>query len=129
MIYVAEAILVIPVSILMAAWHKHLIKKGRKIEHALWALLYGALIAAGMYWQRDELHTIWHIGFFALACAVGRLPVFNISLNLFRGLAWNYSSATTTSLVDHIEARLFGKRTWLVDIVAVIIFIPLQFFI
>ena len=129
MIYVTEAILIIPVSAIMAAWHAHLIKQGRKIDHVLWALVYAAAIAGGLYWQRAEVHSIWQIGCFALACAAGRLPVFNVLLNIFRGKARDYTSMETTSLADHIEARLFGKRVWLVDVVAIAFLIPLQFFI
>jgi hypothetical protein len=129
MIYVTEFILVLPVTIIFAAWHAHLIEKQRPINHPLWALLFGVLLAAAMYWQRDHLHTIRQVGLFAPACCIGRLVVFNVSLNLFRGLSWTYISPTSTSVIDKVSMRLFGARVWLFEIVLGIVFIILQFYI
>jgi hypothetical protein len=129
MIYVAELILVLPVSIIMAAWHAHLIDKQRPIRHDLWALLYALLISAAMYWRREEIQNIRQIALFTLACAVGRLPVFNVSLNLFRRLSWTYVSRASTSVVDKVEMRVFGQRVWIAEALMVILFIILQFFI
>lgn len=127
--YLAEFIVILPVNILMAWWHSRLIKKERVIRHDLWALVYVASIAAGVYLVRQDLTMLHQVLVFGLACLFGRLAVFPIALNLWRGLGVDYVSTGTTSTVDKLEYRLFGKRAWVVDIVAGATTIILTFFI
>lgn len=128
MIYLAEFILVGPVTVGMAYWHSRLIQANRPIRHAWWASLYASLLLIAVLLLQKQLPE-WHILTFALACLIGRLIVFNVALNLLRGLSWDYTSATSTSVLDKIERRLFGSRVWLAEVVLGVIFIFLQFFL
>ena len=125
--YLAELLIVLPLTILMAWWHHWLINKGRKIQHGWWALVACGFIGAAIWWRWHTLQFIWY--WFALACLCGRLVVFNISLNLFRHYSPFYISPTTTSILDKIEMRAFGKRVWLAEAVMFLLFMTLQFFI
>lgn len=127
MIYAALYFLVLPVNLAIAYWHAQLIRKGRPIRHGLWSALYAILIAIAV-WPLPGM-PIGKIALFALACACGRLAVFAPTLNLMRGLSLTYVSKTSTSVIDRLEARLFGARAWLVEIGAGIIFIIIQFFL
>lgn len=132
MIYLTEAILIGPVTLVMAWWHSRLIKANRPIRHGWWALLFAALVILGVITLNKvgafPLNA-WKIGVFTLACAIGRLVVFNISLNYFRGLSLTYVSKASASLIDKVEIRLFGSRVWLAEVVLAVLFITLQFFI
>lgn len=129
MIWLIEFILMGPVTLAMAWWHSRLIKAGRPIRHGWWSALYIILVvgAIGLFWQ--SLPGWAPAGIFALACACGRLVVFNIALNRFRGLSWTYVSAGTTSIIDKISIRLFGSRVWIFEAVLAVIFVILQFFL
>ena len=70
------------------------IKKGEHIYHGINALVYGSVI--GVYYL---------IGADILMCfglLLIRIPVFNTSLNYFRGISLTYISETTTSIIDRI---------------------------
>ena len=129
MAYFAEFILVFPVNIWMAWWNSRLIKAGRKIEHGLWAGAFMILLAGGLWWQWDDLGPGLPRPAFILACLCARLPVFNISLNLFRRLKWDYMSPTSTSIIDKITLRLFGRNVRVLWAVLIVIFIILQLFL
>jgi len=129
MVYLAEIILVGPVNITMAWWHSRLIKAGRPIRHGAWAAIFSLLVAVTIWWQWPSLLSWWKAGLFALACACGRLPVFNLALNRFRGLSWTYVSPASTSIIDRITRRLFGSRIWFPEVITGAVFIILQFFI
>jgi hypothetical protein len=130
--HLLELILVIPLSIGMAAWHAHLEKIKRPIKHGWWALVYCIPVAAVMYFQ-GLLHFAWNWKImwpevaYALACFAGRLDVFNISLNEFRKLPIFYASTQTTSIVDRIEYWLVGKRVWIIEAFVFLLFMFLQF--
>lgn len=128
MIYVTEYFLVLPVNLAMAWWHSRLIRQKRPIRHSLWSAAYAALIALAI-WLQPDLHNVHSGSLFTLACTAGRLAVFAPALNLMRGLSLTYVSKASTSLIDRLEVRLFGARAWLVEIVASIVFIILQFFL
>lgn len=68
-------------------------------------------IAFGLY---CTLAVHWAMGLAALLTA--RL-VFDVTLNLFRGLAIWYISPTPTSTVDKAEIWLFGDNGWLPKLV------------
>jgi len=127
--YLAEFILVFPVNIGMAWWHGRLIKAGRKIGHGLWAGVFVLLLAGALLWQWDDLGPGLPRPAFILACLCARLPVFNISLNLFRRLKWDYMSPTSTSIVDKITLRLFGRNARVLWAVLIAIAITLNFFL
>lgn len=112
----------------MAAWHAHLIKANKPIEHGRWGLAASFLIVSAC-WIYGNGRPIWQIGLFALAQVCSRLVVFNIFLNLFRGKKWNYTSSVTTSIIDRLELRLFGGRVWLLEAILAALFMGIQLFI
>ena len=124
MIYLVE-IGLLAITVIEAWWHSVLIKENRRIEHGLWAAAYAGLIIPE-YWF---IHPVFTFILFALACGLGHLVVFNICLNRFRGLPWNYISPTTTSIIDKLEYRMFGGREWVVEIFCALTFILLQFYL
>jgi hypothetical protein len=69
------------------------IKNNKRIRHAINALIYCLLIAPTFF-----ISWSYPIGMLAL-----RRIVFDTGLNLFRGLPFDYISATTTSIVDRIS--------------------------
>lgn len=84
------------------AWlNSYLIKKGRRIYHALNGLLH--LVAAAVGWY----YFSWQIG-------VAILPltriVFDVSLNLFRELPFDYVSPSPKSIIDKLEKKIFKKN-------------------
>jgi len=70
------------------------IKKGEHIYHGINGLVYGTVIGIVYLISRDILMCI---GLLLL-----RIPVFNTSLNYFRGISLTYLSDTTTSIIDKI---------------------------
>lgn len=127
MIWLAELLLIV-ITIGIAYWHSRLIKSGRPIKHGWWGLLAGMLIAAATWWVWPTLSGL-QVMLFIIAQGCVRLFVFNIALNLFRGLSWKYTSMSTTSVIDRLESRLFGGRVWLSEIILAIIFLILQLFL
>jgi hypothetical protein len=125
--YLLEAIVVLPLTIFTAWWHHQLINDNRKIQHGWWALLFSAILSGVMWWHWQDLQPDWY--WFALACLIGRLVVFNISLNLFRHYSAFYISPSTTSILDKIEQRIFGQKVWVLEAMLTLVFITLQFFI
>ena len=129
MIYLAEAILVLPVSIIMAWWHSRLIKADRPIKHGWWGLVFGVIDALVLWREWPDLFSVIPRAAFIAACLIGHLIVFNISLNWLRGKPWNYVNEDTTSIIDQIEYRLFGSRVWLMEAVLFLLFMLLQIFL
>jgi hypothetical protein len=80
-------------NILLAKIDADKIKKQLRIKHGINAMFYVALIAPTFFIS-------WHypVGLLAL-----RRIVFDVALNLFRGLKYNYISETTTSIIDRIS--------------------------
>lgn len=114
--------------VLMALWHAFLIKHNRPIKHGWWALVAGVLIAAAL-WKVWPLLDDWSRAEYLAAQFISRLVVFNVSLNLFRGLPWDYNSPTSTSILDLLERRLFGGRVWLLEIILACVFFILNYFL
>lgn len=102
MIYIAE-IGLIAFNIWMAHYHAGLIKKGVTPKHGLWGLSYAVLLAAACILTKSWL--------LAIAGVLIRKVVFDISLNLFRGLPMFYVSNSTTSIIDKVHNKIFGKRS------------------
>ena len=69
------------------------ISKGIHIKHGINAFVYCVLIAPTFFIS-------WH---YPIAMLALRRIVFDTSLNLFRGLPFDYISATTTSIVDRLS--------------------------
>ncbi|HLI93145.1 MAG TPA: hypothetical protein VKU83_06035 [Puia sp.] len=125
-----ELSLIFPVGFLLALWHKHLIDKGRHIQHGWWALLFGFLVVGVIGWKRTIFLPIgWITGVFFTACMIGHQVFFNIVLNRLRKLPWDYLNPKGKSIIDGIEYRLFGKKTWLVEVMLAVIWIILQLWI
>jgi len=70
------------------------IKKGEHIYHGINGLVYGTVIGIVYLISRDIL--------MCLGLLLIRIPVFNTSLNYFRGLSLTYLSDTTTSIIDRL---------------------------
>lgn len=96
-------ILMVGVNLCMAWHHTDLIERGRPIRHGWWALGYLALAALFAVLNRSILLMVD-------LCLV-RKVVFDLSLNLMRGLPLFYVSRTTTSIIDQIHYRLFGLNS------------------
>lgn len=102
MIYFFEIFLAI-VNIAMAAYHARLIKQGKKIQHGLWGA--GYLAVAG------TLSLLIHSWLLMILSLFIRKVVFDLSLNLSRGLPLFYVSTETTSLIDKFHYWVFGKNS------------------
>lgn len=83
------------------AWLNHiLIKKGKRIYHAINGIIH--LAAAGAGWYLFS----WEVGLSILPAA--RL-FFDVPLNLFRGKSVDYVSPAPKSIVDKVEKWIFRK--------------------
>lgn len=102
MIYLFQLFLVAG-NIWMAYFHSTLIKAEKKIQHGLW----GAAYLAVAVWLSLWLHS-WVL--FALSLFI-RKVFFDLPLSLFRGLPLFYVSTVTTSIIDKMHYRIFGKRS------------------
>lgn len=83
-----------------AAIHAVLIKNNKRIDHDKWGMFYAFFIISMCVLCND-----WAI--LLLFSIVSRKPVFDISLNLMRGLNPFYASKTTTSVIDQFLLRIF----------------------
>lgn len=70
------------------------IKKGEHIYHGINGLVYGIIVAIVYVISEDIL--------MCMGLLLIRIPVFNTSLNYFRGISLTYLSETTTSIIDRI---------------------------
>ena len=70
------------------------IKKGEHIYHGINGLVYGTIVSIVYLISRDIL--------MCFGLLLIRIPVFNTSLNYFRGISLTYLSETTTSIIDRI---------------------------
>lgn len=114
-IRVTVELLAIILTIATACWHAFLISHNRPIVHWVWASIFAAfVIAAKLAFGLSYV--------FCIVQAVGRLPVFNWSLDAFRGLSWRYESAQTGSIID----RLISKYLFIVELAFAILFVAAQ---
>jgi hypothetical protein len=80
-------------NVVLAKIDANKIRNGIHIKHGINALVYCALIAPTFFIS-------WH---YPIAMLALRRIVFDTCLNLFRGLPYDYISATTTSIIDRIS--------------------------
>lgn len=92
-------LLYIPFCIAFAYWNAILIKKGKRIYHALNGLLHLTVACLIGYF------THWEYGLATLC--ITRL-FFDVALNLFRGLPIDYVSPKPKSIIDIAEKKIFG---------------------
>lgn len=114
-------IILIAVNIAMAYYHSVLIKKGKKIQHGYWGG--GYLLLAGLL---SVLTGSWVLMIFSLFV---RKVVFDLSLNLFRGLPLFYVSKTPMSLIDVFHLVIFKDKIRIYMAVYLVIAIVLNFFV
>ena len=81
------------INIVLAKIDSWKISKNIHIKHGINALIYCVLIAPTFFIS-------WH---YPIAMLALRRIVFDTALNLFRGLPFDYISATTTSIIDRIS--------------------------
>ena len=77
------------------------IKQQKKICHAINAFVYFALL----FFAYTETHSLQIV----LGLTLLRVPVFNTSLNYFRGLKLTYISQTTGSNIDRLTNPIIEK--------------------
>ena len=74
---------------------------GRRIYHGINGLVHVLVLIPVYFYTKD-----W---FFIIGLLSLRRIVFDTALNLFRGLKYNYISATTTSIIDRISYKFQAK--------------------
>jgi hypothetical protein len=80
-------------NVVLAKIDANKIRNGIHIKHGINALVYCALIAPTFFIS-------WS---YPIAMLALRRIVFDTALNMFRGLPYDYISATTTSIIDRIS--------------------------
>lgn len=113
-------LLFIALNIGLAWYHAKLIRENKPIYHGWWAA--GFLAIAGIV---SLLAGSWIL--FILLC-LERLVVFNVALNVFRGLPPFHVSLTTTSILDKLQRKLVGTNGWIVPLIVTVVCIVLNFF-
>lgn len=85
------------------------IGSGKTVKHWLNGLLYAILAGAGMYFIGGQW---WYLSVFALQAFFSRQVTFDIPLNIWRGLKWDYVSLEEKphSFLDRIEISIFGRN-------------------
>ena len=119
-IFISEVLLIIA-NIWMALYHSKLMLSDRKIKHGWWGFAYIVLTAFLAYLSGSIL----------LACVslFIRKTVFDTALNLFNGRAVFFVSTETTSIIDRIHFKLFGKASAIYMILYIIAIILLNIWI
>jgi hypothetical protein len=79
------------------------IQKNLRIYHGINGLAYVILIV--LWWTMSKEFGLPQ----AIAVCIIRIPVFNTSLNYFRGLPLHYISSKTTSIVDKLTYSIVKK--------------------
>lgn len=102
-------------NLILAFIDSRIIADKHKVLHGLNGLVYLTLVAGA----------VWYTGNYWLIAALllCRLVVFNISLSLFRGLAWNYISPSPAAITDKIAKAVFGNRGTLMYLTYTVLFI------
>jgi len=109
------------VNILLAKRDALKISRQKKIEHGTNALVYLALVAPIIYLMQSW---VFLIGLLAL-----RRIVFDTALNLFRGLKYDYISATTTSIIDRLSYKFQDRFGYMIYYGIFIIVVILSIFL
>lgn len=120
MINILILLIFIGINIGLARYDAYRIKNNIRIRHAINALIYVGLILIFYKWL-----TIFKV--FALLLI--RIPVFNTSLNLFRGKPANWLSYTTTSIIDQYFTNKIIEKIgyWTYNILLILISIILLY--
>lgn len=113
-----KIVILIAVNILMAKYHSHLIINGKRIQHGLWAFVYLSLVVL--------ISRNW---IFILNSFFLRKFFFDVSLNFFRGLPFFYVSTKTTSIMDKLHYKIFGKNSEFYQLIYLTIFVILSCFL
>lgn len=114
-------VILILVNIAMAYYHSVLIENGKKIHHGYWGG--GYLLFSGFL---SLLIESWVLMIFSLFV---RKVVFDLSLNLFRGLPLFYVSKTPKSIIDTFHNLVLKDKIKIYMAVYSVIAIVLSFFI
>jgi hypothetical protein len=101
MVKIVLFILFILINIGLASIDAYKIEHNKRIKHAFNAFIYLILIAPIFNVTRD-----WKL---TLGLLLIRIPVFNTSLNYFRGKELDYISTSTTSIIDKITNWIPNK--------------------
>ena len=101
MVKVLFLTLTIILNVVLAKIDANKIKQNLQIYHGINAAVYLIYLAV-CYFITGSV-------FLALGCAIIRVPIFNTSLNYFRGLSLDYTSETTTSVIDKIANPAIKK--------------------
>jgi hypothetical protein len=83
------------------------ILRNKRIAHGINFVVYAILVGLLCWLGRYD---VWEIIIFCISAFCNRQFSFDISLNLRRGLKWDYVSLANPpkSITDRIEIRLFG---------------------
>ena len=92
------------------------IEQGKRIYHGLNGCLH--LLAACLVLPTGLINSI--------SLLILTRVVFDLSLNSFRGLPFDYVTHKPKSIVDKIERKVFGKNGWMPKVIYVIAFITLN---
>ena len=88
------------INIGLAKYDAYRIKHNIRIRHAINAIIYVAIM--GIFYKFLTVYKI-------LGILLVRIPVFNTSLNVFRGLPADHISYTTTSIIDQLTNKIVKK--------------------
>jgi hypothetical protein len=100
-LFIILFIIFVLINIGLASIDAYKIEQGKQIRHGLNALVYLIMIAPIF----NTTHN-WHL---VLSLLLIRIPVFNTSLNYFRGKELDYISTSTTSIIDKITNWIPNK--------------------
>ena len=101
MVKVLFLALTIILNVVLAKIDANKISRNLQIYHGINAAVYLVYLAVCYF--------ITGSAFLALGCAIARILIFNTSLNYFRGLSLDYTSQTTTSVIDKITNPIIKK--------------------
>jgi hypothetical protein len=94
MIKIGLFVLFVLINMVLAFIDANKIKQGKKIYHGINGAIYAGLLIIAFI--------ITHSWLTILGLALLRIPVFNTSLNYFRGKELTYLSSSTTSIIDQL---------------------------
>lgn len=88
------------ITVVFALLNKEWIEDGLKIKHGLNGLIH--LVVASVGWVFWGFLCFWII-------LLNTRVIFDLSLNLFRGLPLGYVSPKPASIIDKLEKKVFGN--------------------
>lgn len=111
-------LILLALSIAIAAFHAHLIKEGETIVHWIWGAAYASIVLVVVFFFKLP----WWFGAIQLC---QHLAAFDWSLDLFRKLPLTYTSKTTTSKID----QFLGNALIYAEVMCAAVYIIAQFYI